>query len=295
MFKKIILGILLITVLGAAGAAIAYNLATPDSAVAADSPAPLASQSQAQTAPNAAPPAADPAGIPVAQGMEGTPWQAVGTITAVDDFGFDLTTENGETFYIELGPPEYWQAQGVELTPGQTVTVNGTDNEGMIHAASVQVAETGAVLQVRTEAGQPLWSGGASQTQGQQGNQTGSADGTHTPNPQVQVDEWITITGTLIAYQGAQMTISTPEGDLITFRTGKPSFIASQGVTFQVGDEISVTGFYEGDQFQAGDITQLSTGQTVLLRDPNGRPLWGGPGNGGGQGGGHGNGKGGQG
>ena len=180
------------------------------------------------------------------------------------------------------------------LTPGSTVTVNGTDNEGMIHASTVEVAETGAVLQLRDDTGQPMWSGGASNDHGQGHAATGSADGTHTPNPQVQVDEWITLTGTLVAYQGAMMTMSTPEGDLITFRTGKPSFIASQGVTFQVGDEISVTGFYLDGEFQAGDITQLSTGLTVFLRDPNGRPLWGGPGNGGGgQGGGHG--KGGQG
>jgi hypothetical protein len=39
----------------------------------------------------------------------------------------------------------------------------------------------------------------------------------------------------------------------------------------------------------AGDITQISTGMRVLLRDPNGRPLWAGPGSG------NGNGNGGQG
>jgi hypothetical protein len=49
----------------------------------------------------------------------------------------------------------------------------------------------------------------------------------------------------------------------------------------------------------AGDITQVSTGLKVLLRDPNGRPLWagssnnGGGGNGGGGNGGGGNGNGG--
>jgi hypothetical protein len=276
-------------VIGAAGAAIAYNLANPDTEAAADAPAPLASQ--AETVPSAANPAAGPAEAPVAQGATGTPWQATGTVTAVDDFGFDLTTESGETVYVELGPPEYWQAQDVALTPGSTVTVDGTDNEGMIHASTVEVTETGDVLQLRDDTGQPMWSGGAGRGRGQGHAATGSADGTHTPNPQVQVDEWITLTGTLVAYQGAMMTMSTPEGDLLTFRTGKPSFIASQGVTFQVGDEISVTGFYLDGEFQAGDITQLSTGLTVFLRDPNGRPLWGGPGNGGG----HGHGKGGHG
>jgi len=40
--------------------------------------------------------------------------------------------------------------------------------------------------------------------------------------------------------------------------------------------------------FMAGDITQVSTGLRVMLRDPNGRPLWAGPGNSGGNGGGSG-------
>jgi len=30
----------------------------------------------------------------------------------------------------------------------------------------------------------------------------------------------------------------------------------------------------------AGEISQLSTGLRVMLRDPNGRPLWAGPGSG---------------
>ena len=52
-------------------------------------------------------------------------------------------------------------------------------------------------------------------------------------------------------------------------------FLNSTG--FQVGDEIVVLGYYDGDQFMAGDITQASTGLRVMLRDPNGRPLWAGP------------------
>ena len=52
-------------------------------------------------------------------------------------------------------------------------------------------------------------------------------------------------------------------------------------------------------RLSAGEITQLSTGLRVMLRDPNGRPLWAGPGSGNGNGnggngnagnGGHGNG-----
>ncbi len=274
MFKKILIAVLGITVVGAAGAALAYQTASrsPD---AAPTLSPVVGSprngSQAQAG--------------MAQEAEGEPWETTGTIAHVDDFGIDLETAEGESVYIELGPPAYWQSQGVELSPGQVVSVSGSINEGMVHAFRVQL-ENGETLRLRSENGQPLWSGGA-----QQGG-NGAWEGTHQPEPQVQPDEWITLEGTLMSYQGNMMTIGTDDGQLIAFQTGRPGFFSSQGVAFQVGDEIVVTGFYQGDRFVAGDILRVATGERVMLRDPNGRPLWAGPGNGNGNGHGHGHGQG---
>ncbi len=285
MFKKIVIAVLALTVVGAAGAAIAYN-STPEDAAA--SPSPLAVNvnnaqgkgNPASQSPNAGQTSngVPQAGFPAADGMEGDPWEASGEIVSLDDFGMELSTTSGETVYVELGPPTYWQEQDVALQVGQTVTVNGSINEGMIHAAQVRL-ENGETLRLRSETGQPLWSGGASN------GYNGSADGTHQPEPQAQVDEWVTYQGTLMSYQGSMMSLGTDDGQLIAFQVGRPSFFASQDVTFQVGDEIIVTGFYENDQFVAGDITKVATGERVMLRDPNGRPLWAGPGNGNGNGG----------
>jgi len=288
MFKKIAIGLLAITVLGAGGAAAAYQSATKEAEPVQEivaqeqghgnDPAGQGQQGEAQGNQEMA-----------AEGSLGEPWLESGVISAIDDTGFQFATESGESVYIELGPPEYWQNQGIELEVGQSITVDGSINEGMIHATQVTLAD-GQILQVRGENGQPLWSGGVDNGQGQ----NGSGDGMHVPEPQAQVDEWITIEGTLMSFQGGNMSMSTTEGDIVAFKTGQPRFFAEQGVTFQVGDEIVVVGFYENEQFQAGDVTQVSTGLRVMLRDPNGRPLWAGPGNGG-SGGGDGNGKGGNG
>ena len=285
MLKKIIISVLVITVIGAAGAAIAYNAFNQEAAVSATNPSPLANQQEAslqQRQPETA-----LQGEPVAQGLEGELWGDVGNIIAVDDYGFELTTASGETVYIELGPPDYWQKQDIELTEGQQVMVFGSINDGIVHAETVTLAD-GQELTIRTETGQPMWSGGVSNSRGQNGQ---SSNGDHTPDPQAVVDEWITLTGTLMSFQGGNMTMSTSDGELISFQTGQPRFFAEQGVTFQVGDAISLVGFYQGDQFSAGEITHLSTGLRVMLRDPNGRPLWAGPGSGNGNGnGGNGNG-----
>ena len=293
MLKKIIISVLVITVLGSAGAALAYNAYNQESAAAATNLSPLANQQD--TNPQADQPESAVQGEPTAQGLEGEAWEATGNITALDDYGFEFTTSSGENVYVELGPPNYWQQQDVELTDGQLVMVTGSINDGIVHAVTVTLAD-GQELAIRTETGQPMWSGGVSNSRGQNGQ---SADGDHIPDPQASVDEWITLTGTLVSFQGGSMTMSTAEGELIAFQTGQPRFFAEQGVTFQVGDEIQLVGFYQGEQFSAGEITQLSTGLRVMLRDPNGRPLWAGPGSGNGNGngangnggnGGHGNG-----
>jgi hypothetical protein len=290
MFKKIFIGVLLVTVIGAAGAALAYNAVNQDTNAAEINP--LANGQNYDAPKDVAQDQTEATvqGEPVAQGLEGEPWEGMGNIAALDEYGFDFTTTDGETVYIELGPPDYWQSQDIDLTEGQLVAVSGSINEGMIHAETVTLAD-GQILILRTETGQPMWSGGVDNSRGQNGQQ---GDSDHVPDPQAQVDEWVTIEGKLMAFQGGNMTMSTADGSILSFQTGQPRFLAEQGITFQVGDQISVLGFYEGEQFMAGEITQLSTGMRAMLRDPNGRPLWAGPGgngNGGNGNGGNGNGN----
>jgi hypothetical protein len=275
MLKRIVVGILSLSVLGAGGAAALTQTLNQSQAAAVD-PQVLAGQAVSQ-------PQVQQSGVGEEQGQ---PWASEGEIVGLDEFGLRLRTGIGEEFYVELGPPEYWQGQTTQLQVGQIVQILGSTLDGMIHAYQVQF-EDGQTMALRDETGQPLWSGGAENGQGQNG---GAGDGEHTPDPQAQVDEWVTIQGTLMAYQNGYMTISTSEGDILSFKTGQPRFLASQGVVFQIGDEVSVVGFYEDTgEFMAGEITQISTGLRVMLRDPNGRPLWAGPGNSAGAGNGNGN------
>lgn len=270
MFKKIAIGVLVLTVLGAGGAAMVYKGTTVET-VSATTDNTIQTQGYGN---NAQVQESTPQGSPnmVAEGSLGEPWMETGVIATIEDVGFEMTLENGETAFVELGPADYWTNQGIMLEAGQTVTVDGSINEGMLHARAVLTAD-GQILQVRDENGMPLWSGGVSNAQGQNGSGGES---------KIQIDEWLTIEGTLMSFQGGNMTMSTSEGEILFFKTGQPRFFSEQGVSFQVGDEIVVVGFYLDGEFQAGDITQVSTGLRVMLRDPNGRPLWAGAGNGGG-------------
>ncbi len=270
MLKRIVVGILGISVVGAGGAAVLYH-----SAQSADAaPTPAAAAVEAVPAAADEPAAAIPAG---SESSVGDPWTMSGTIAGLDDFGLNLAGADGSSYYVELGPPDFWQTQGVTLAVQDAVTIDGFANEGQYHAGVVTLSD-GQQLRLRDEAGRPLWSGSAQ-------NAGGGGGGSGTPQPQAQVDEWITLEGIVTAVGRNSLTVQATTGDTLVIQMGRPGFAASQGITFRAGDEVIVVGFYQGTQFNAGDITQVSTGLRLMLRDPNGRPLWAGPGNGNGQGG----------
>lgn len=276
MLKKIFVGILLFTVIGAGlTALVTRTMAKDEQDATAQSP--IIAEGEIT----------DPQQINAqlnTQENQEQPWQADGTIIDMDDNGLTLATADGEEVYVELGPADFWQAQGNTPVPGMQVAVEGSETAGMIHAYRLTFKD-GQTLELRNELGQPLWSGGVEHGQGQV---SGQMDGTQNPEPKAEVDEWVTITATLMAYQGGSMTVSTDEGEMLSIQTGQPRFFAQQGVSFAVGDALSLVGYYEGEQFVVGEITQVESGLRVMLRDPNGRPLWAGPGNGSGNGNGNG-------
>ncbi|NDJ84890.1 MAG: hypothetical protein GYB66_03300 [Chloroflexi bacterium] len=289
MLKTLMISVLTVTVIGSLGIAI-YDGSQVEESKAEDDKNPAitrpideSAQAHTPTAPEAESdlatdetsesgsdsPLTQPNPDQQQQGTVGEPWSAIGELVSVDEFGFTLQTPEGNSFYVELGPPTYWQAQGVMLYAGERVIVEGFVNADQYHARTV-IKANGATLNIRTETGQPLWSGGATNTQASQGQGGGTG--------QVQVDEWVTFEGTILAVGRNSLTVQTTDGQQLMIQLGQPGFADSQDVSFAVGDSVSLLGFWQEDQFQAGEITNLATGDRLMLRDPNGRPLWGGPG-----------------
>lgn len=209
-----------------------------------------------------------------AQNSMGDPWQAEGTISLLEDFGFTLTTDDGD-YFVELGPPTYWQAQDLTLTQGDMVRVDGYYNGEQVHARVV-IADD-AELVIRSESGQPMWAGGADNGNG------GSDHADGATQVQITADDWLTLTGVIGRVSNGQVTLNVDDGSVLDLQMGRPDFWQSQGITLTVGDPVEVPGFWSGNQFMAGDIRKTETGETIMLRDPNGRQLWAGPGRSGGQ------------
>ncbi len=213
---------------------------------------------------------------PAAEGAVGDSWAATGTISALDDFGFTLETPQG-SYYVELGPPSYWQAQGVTLAVGAVVTVDGYYNGEQVHARIVTAGD--AQIVIRNENGQPMWAGGSENSAGSAGS-AGTPSGSGTAQGQVQVapEDWVTLTGSISRVSNGNVTLTLDDGSSVVLQMGQREFWQSQGVTLNVGDSVEVLGFWSNGQFMAADILKVATGEHIILRDPNGRQLWGGPG-----------------
>lgn len=196
--------------------------------------------------------------------MVGENWAGVGIVATLDEVGMTLT----DGTYIELAPSFYWA--DVPLNVGDTVGIVGFNNGEQIHTQTLTV--NGETYAFRTAEGQPLWSGGV----GENGAETSGQN-----TQQVPMSEWETYTGVLTTVMNNSLILQTNDGQVITLQLGQPRFRDEQGITLAVGDLVEASGYWQNEQLRVGTLTKTATGETLLLLDPNGRPLWGGPGRGG--------------
>jgi hypothetical protein len=111
---------------------------------------------------------------------------------------------------------------------------------------------------------------------GGEGNTDAPGDGTGTG--QAVVDEWLTLQGTVVSVDADTLVVQTADGEQVTMENRPWWFAQEQGFTAQVGDQVTLVGFYEDGDFEVGQIDNLSSGQAVTIRDENGRPMWAGRG-----------------
>ena len=124
---------------------------------------------------------------------------------------------------------------------------------------------------------------GQGQSQGQgQGNQgrgnQGQGQGRNRQAEAAEIQERVTVTGDVVQAPGLgiDMLLETASGEVL-IGTG-PGYLAEQGFEIQVGDAVSVDGFWENEEFKATEITLLADDSSIVLRDKWGRPMWAGAG-----------------
>ena len=104
------------------------------------------------------------------------------------------------------------------------------------------------------------------------------APGDQTGTGQANVEEWLTLQGIVVSVDADALVVQTVNGEQVTMENRPWWFAQEQGFSAQVGNQVTLIGFYEGDDLEVGQIDDITSGQTVLVRDENGRPLWAGRG-----------------
>lgn len=203
-----------------------------------------------------------------------------GIVLSIDDSQMTLLTEQGE---VELADRAWRFAleQGFMAEVGQRVRVSGYDENGAFAAAQMLNISTQQAVEVRAQSGQPLWSGGSQGGSRSQGlGQAGAPQGEPQVLAATEDHQWTTVNGVVLSIDDTQMTVQTGSGEIVI--ADRPwSFALEAGFTAQPGDQVTLTGFYENETFEAG---QLTNGDLVVaIREESGRPLWAG-GRGGGRG-----------
>jgi len=193
----------------------------------------------------------------------------------------------GLCVWLILGRPVEAQAgQGLSGNQGQGVALqsgNGRRGGGSV-ALGESDGDYGSVGQgLGQSAGQGRGasaSGGAAQGSGRgQGQGQGQVQGAGTgpgAGGVVGAVDWETVTGHVTVVD-SEMIVQTAEGEVVV-GLGQAWYREEAGFVLSVGDEVSVIGFYEDGEFKAGMIENLSTGETIVLRDETGRPMWAGQG-----------------
>jgi hypothetical protein len=248
---------------------------------------------------------------PLAEAVAPEDWLTYeGTVTQAPAAGVDmvLATDDGQELTVGTGPG-YLEEQGFSLAAGERVQVQGFWEDGEFKAGQLTRLRDGATIMIRDVYGRPAWSGGYGRgaggqeaggagagTQGGGGASRGSsaapeiapggygsegnaeAPGDGTGTGQAQVDEWLTLAGSVVSIDADELLVQTDDGQQILIDGRARRFLDELGFAAQVGQRLQLTGFYENDDFEVGTVENMSTGQTVEIRDESGRPLWAGRG-----------------
>lgn len=211
-----------------------------------------------------------------------------GTVVESPSDGGELVIATDEAEEMTAGTeitvgtgPGFMAAQGFALQTGERVQVEGTWEGEELRATRVTRLSDGQSITLRDEAGRPAWAGAGRRAAEQaavadQGQGQGSAGAPGTG--QAEVGAWVILEGSVTTVDGSALVVETTDGEELVMDGRTWSFAQDLGFWAQVGDKVTLRGFYDGEEFEVGGIANETQSLEVQIRDESGRPLWAGGG-----------------
>lgn len=113
---------------------------------------------------------------------------------------------------------------------------------------------------------------------GSEGNGQGQPGGSGGGTNQEVAHEWLELRGEVESIDETALTVVLSDGEKEILDGREWQFALEQGFSTKVGDQVILNGFYQGGDFKPGQVDDLTSGQSVLLRNREGKPLWSGGG-----------------
>jgi hypothetical protein len=95
---------------------------------------------------------------------------------------------------------------------------------------------------------------------------------------QAQAVEELTLQGKVVSVDSTTLLVQTVSGEQVTVENRPWQYALGANFSAQVGDQVTLTGYYQSGVFEVSQINNLTNGKSVVLRDPTGRPGWSGRG-----------------
>lgn len=205
-----------------------------------------------------------------------------------------IARADGSKVTLVLGPYRYLVENGFEIAMGHRVRAEAFLTTWPDNTYAVVLLEnltTGVTLTLRTDDGKPLWvQYGGPGMPGGPGGPGGHGNGTSRMG---DCSGWIPPEGglmTIVTLEGVAVKVEMAPGQefptfdlaladsrLMTVVTGPYYMLLQAGFHISAGDRLRVRAFpsmwYE-DTYVAVEIENLTTGETITLRDDSGHPLW---------------------
>jgi len=88
------------------------------------------------------------------------------------------------------------------------------------------------------------------------------------------VDEWLEVVGTVVSMNEEELVLQLQDGQEMVIECKSWTYALELGFTTDIGNELKLYGFYEGEEFEVGGFEDLTTQLLTMVREESGRPFW---------------------
>jgi len=88
------------------------------------------------------------------------------------------------------------------------------------------------------------------------------------------VDEWLEVVGTVVSMNEEELVLQLQDGQEMVVECKSWTYALELGFTNEIGQELKLYGFYEGEELEIGGFEDLTTQLLTMVREESGRPFW---------------------